>query len=130
MDNPSGINSIPPSFTNPLSPPQNQAIITTGKNFSHAIDLANSTEFALTGGVFSRTPYHLQKTSKEFRVGNLYLNRGCTNAIVGRQPFEGFRMSGGGTKAGGPDYLLQFLDLRVVTENTLRQGFQSNISSA
>lgn len=97
--------------------------ILRAKNFSHAIELANSTAFALTGGVFSRTPSHLQKASQEFRVGNLYLNRGCTGAIVGRQPFGGSRMSGGGTKAGGPDYLLHFLDPRVVTENTLRRGF-------
>jgi len=103
-------------------------VILRAKNFSHAIDLANSTEFALTGSVFSRTPSHLQKASQEFRVGNLYLNRGCTGAIVGRQPFGGFRMSGGGTKAGGPDYLLHFLDPRTVTENTLRRGFQGNSS--
>ncbi|MHC4144406.1 MAG: aldehyde dehydrogenase family protein, partial [Planctomycetota bacterium] len=57
------------------------------------------------------------------RVGNLYVNRGCTGAIVERQPFGGFRMSGVGSKAGGPDYLLQFMDPRTVTENTMRRGF-------
>jgi RHH-type proline utilization regulon transcriptional repressor/proline dehydrogenase/delta 1-pyrroline-5-carboxylate dehydrogenase len=56
-------------------------------------------------------------------VGNLYLNRGCTGALVGRQPFGGFAMSGTGAKAGGPGYLLQFADPRVVSENTLRRGF-------
>ena len=56
-------------------------------------------------------------------MGNLYINRGITGALVGRQPFGGFKMSGVGSKAGGPDYLLQFLDPRVVTENTLRRGF-------
>ena len=87
------------------------------------LDWANATRFALTGGVFSRSPRRLDRARREFRVGNLYLNRGITGALVGRQPFGGSRMSGGGTKAGGPDYLLHFLDPRVVTENTLRRGF-------
>ena len=56
-------------------------------------------------------------------MGNLYINRGCTGAIVERQPFGGFKMSGIGSKAGGPDYLLQFMDPRTVTENTMRRGF-------
>jgi Delta 1-pyrroline-5-carboxylate dehydrogenase len=61
--------------------------------------------------------------AREFSTGNLYINRGITGAIVGRQPFGGFRMSGVGSKAGGPDYLQQFLEPRVVTENTMRRGF-------
>jgi RHH-type proline utilization regulon transcriptional repressor/proline dehydrogenase/delta 1-pyrroline-5-carboxylate dehydrogenase len=77
----------------------------------------------LTGGLFSRTPSHIERGRRDFRVGNLYINRGTTGAIVGRQPFGGFQMSGMGSKAGGPDYLLQFLDARVVTENTMRRGF-------
>ena len=93
------------------------------KDFDEALEWANSTRFALTGGVFSRSPDHLDRARREFRVGNLYLNRQCTGALVGRQPFGGFRMSGAGTKAGGPDYLLHFLDPRVVTENTMRRGF-------
>ena len=93
------------------------------KDFDQAIEWANSTRFALTGGVFSRSPDHLERCRREFRVGNLYVNRGCTGAIVGRQPFGGFKMSGVGTKAGGPDYLLHFMDPRVVTENTMRRGF-------
>jgi RHH-type proline utilization regulon transcriptional repressor/proline dehydrogenase/delta 1-pyrroline-5-carboxylate dehydrogenase len=93
------------------------------KDFTQAIEWANSTRFALTGGVFSRSPKHLERCRREFRVGNLYINRGITGAIVGRQPFGGFRMSGVGSKAGGPDYLLQFLDPRAVTENTMRRGF-------
>ena len=93
------------------------------KDFDQAIEWANSTRFALTGGVFSRSPAHLQRCRREFRVGNLYLNRGCTGAIVERQPFGGFKMSGVGSKAGGPDYLLQFMDVRTVTENTMRRGF-------
>jgi RHH-type proline utilization regulon transcriptional repressor/proline dehydrogenase/delta 1-pyrroline-5-carboxylate dehydrogenase len=97
--------------------------IMKAKNFDEAIDMANSTKFALTGGVFSRSPKHLEQARREFRVGNLYLNRGITGALVERQPFGGFKMSGVGSKAGGPDYLLQFMDPRTVTENTMRRGF-------
>jgi RHH-type proline utilization regulon transcriptional repressor/proline dehydrogenase/delta 1-pyrroline-5-carboxylate dehydrogenase len=93
------------------------------KDFEEALAWANSTPFALTGGVFSRSPDHLEHARREFRVGNLYLNRHCTGALVERQPFGGFRMSGGGTKAGGPDYLLHFMDPRLVSENTMRRGF-------
>ena len=93
------------------------------EDFDQAIDWANSTRFALTGGVFSRSLQHLEQCRREFRVGNLYFNRGCTGAIVERQPFGGFKMSGVGSKAGGPDYLLQFMDPRTVTENTMRRGF-------
>jgi len=93
------------------------------KDFDQAIEWANSTRFALTGGVFSRSPKHIEQCRREFRVGNLYVNRGCTGAIVERQPFGGFKMSGVGSKAGGPDYLLQFMDPRTVTENTMRRGF-------
>jgi RHH-type proline utilization regulon transcriptional repressor/proline dehydrogenase/delta 1-pyrroline-5-carboxylate dehydrogenase len=77
----------------------------------------------LTGGVFSRSPRHIEKARQEFRVGNLYINRGITGAIVERQPFGGLKLSGIGSKAGGPDYLLQFLEPRTVSENTLRHGF-------
>jgi RHH-type proline utilization regulon transcriptional repressor/proline dehydrogenase/delta 1-pyrroline-5-carboxylate dehydrogenase len=97
--------------------------IMRAKDFDQAIEWANSTRFALTGGVFSRSPAHLERCRREFRVGNLYFNRGCTGAIVKRQPFGGFKRSGIGSKAGGPDYLLQFMDPRTVTENTMRRGF-------
>jgi len=93
------------------------------KDFDQAIEWANSTRFALTGGVYSRSPRHLEQARREFRVGNLYLNRNCVGALVERQPFGGFKMSGVGSKAGGPDYLLQFMDPRVVSENTMRRGF-------
>jgi RHH-type proline utilization regulon transcriptional repressor/proline dehydrogenase/delta 1-pyrroline-5-carboxylate dehydrogenase len=93
------------------------------KDFDQAIEWANSTRFALTGGVFSRSPRNLERARREFRVGNLYLNRNCTGALVDRQPFGGSGMSGVGTKAGGPDYLPHFMDPRVVTENTMRRGF-------
>jgi RHH-type proline utilization regulon transcriptional repressor/proline dehydrogenase/delta 1-pyrroline-5-carboxylate dehydrogenase len=93
------------------------------KDFDQALEWANATRFALTGAVFSRSPEHLNKARQAFRVGNLYFNRGSTGALVERQPFGGFNMSGVGTKAGGPDYLLHFMDPRTVTENTLRRGF-------
>ena len=93
------------------------------KNFDQALDMALDSRFALTGAVFSRSPQNLAKAREKFRVGNLYLNRGSTGAMVERQPFGGFNMSGVGSKTGGPDYLLQFMDPRCVTENTLRRGF-------
>lgn len=93
------------------------------ENFDQAIEWANSSPFALTGGVFSRSPEHLDQARRAFRVGNLYLNRNNTGAMVERQPFGGAKMSGVGTKAGGPDYLLHFMDPRVITENTMRRGF-------
>src|SRR5439155_18821404 len=93
------------------------------RSFDAALAVAMDTPYALTGGVYSRSPAHLEQARREFRVGNLYLNRKCTGAIVGRQPFGGFKMSGIGSKAGGPDYLIQFLEPRAVTENTVRHGF-------
>jgi RHH-type transcriptional regulator, proline utilization regulon repressor / proline dehydrogenase / delta 1-pyrroline-5-carboxylate dehydrogenase len=93
------------------------------RDFDQAIEWANSTRFALTGGIFSRSPEHLTRARREFRVGNLYINRNNTGALVERQPFGGSRMSGVGTKAGGPDYLRHFMDPRVITENTMRRGF-------
>ena len=71
------------------------------RDFGHALEIANASDFALTGAVYSRSPSHLQQAREQFRVGNLYLNRGCTGAQVHRQPFGGFKMSGAGTKAGG-----------------------------
>jgi RHH-type proline utilization regulon transcriptional repressor/proline dehydrogenase/delta 1-pyrroline-5-carboxylate dehydrogenase len=96
-------------------------------SFAQALDTAAATEFALTGAVYSRSPEHLEEARRKFRVGNLYLNRGSTGARVGRQPFGGFAMSGIGTKAGGPGYLLWFADPRVVTENTMRRGFTPDL---
>ncbi|MBK1988549.1 L-glutamate gamma-semialdehyde dehydrogenase [Sphaerospermopsis aphanizomenoides BCCUSP55] len=93
------------------------------KDFSQALEIANSTNYALTGGLYSRTPSHIEKAQAEFEVGNLYINRNITGAIVARQPFGGFKLSGVGSKAGGPDYLLQFLEPRSITENIQRQGF-------
>ena len=93
------------------------------KNFSEALQIANGTNYALTGGLYSRTPSHIQQAQDEYEVGNLYINRTITGAIVSRQPFGGFKLSGVGSKAGGPDYLLQFLEPKTVTENIQRQGF-------
>ncbi|HOM72033.1 MAG TPA: aldehyde dehydrogenase family protein, partial [Armatimonadota bacterium] len=93
------------------------------KTLDEAIDIAMDVDYCLTGGIFSRSPANIAKAREQFRVGNLYINRKCTGAIVGRQPFGGMKMSGIGSKAGGPDYLLQFMDPRTVTENTLRRGF-------
>jgi RHH-type transcriptional regulator, proline utilization regulon repressor / proline dehydrogenase / delta 1-pyrroline-5-carboxylate dehydrogenase len=93
------------------------------QNFDQAMAIANGTNFALTGGLYSRTPSHIEQAKTEFEVGNLYINRSITGAIVARQPFGGYKLSGVGSKAGGPDYLLQFLDPRTVTENIQRQGF-------
>jgi RHH-type proline utilization regulon transcriptional repressor/proline dehydrogenase/delta 1-pyrroline-5-carboxylate dehydrogenase len=97
--------------------------IMRAKDFDHAIALANATDYALTAGIFSRSPAHIARATNEVRAGNLYINRAITGAVVGRQPFGGYGMSGVGSKAGGPDYLLQFLDPRTITENTVRQGF-------
>jgi len=93
------------------------------QNFDEALAFANGTNYALTGGLYSRTPSHIDRAYAEFEVGNLYINRTITGAIVSRQPFGGFKLSGVGSKAGGPDYLLQFLEPRHVTENIQRQGF-------
>ena len=88
-----------------------------------ALRIANGTPYALTGGLYSRSPAHIERVTREFLVGNLYINRTITGALVDRQPFGGFKLSGIGTKAGGPDYLLDFLLTRCVTENTMRRGF-------
>lgn len=101
---------------------------TQARDFDHAIQLATASEYALTGGIFSRHPQNIGRAKEEFRVGNLYINRGITGALVERQPFGGFLMSGIGSKAGGPDYLLQFMEPRVITENTMRRGFTPDIA--
>ena len=91
-----------------------------------AFAMANASDYALTAGLFSRSPAVLARAGDALRAGNIYLNRGITGAVVGRQPFGGFGLSGIGSKAGGPDYLLQFCDPVAVTENTLRQGFAAD----
>jgi len=86
------------------------------KNFDHALEIANNTEFGLTGAVYSKNPAKLEKAQEAFHVGNLYLNRKCTGAMVGAHPFGGFNMSGTDSKAGGRDYLLLFLQGKSVAE--------------
>ncbi|HEX3619551.1 MAG TPA: L-glutamate gamma-semialdehyde dehydrogenase [Candidatus Udaeobacter sp.] len=93
------------------------------RDLDEALEVANGTDYALTGGFFSRSPANIERVKAQLEAGNVYINRSCTGAIVGRHPFGGFKMSGGGTKAGGEDYLLNFLVPRVVTENTTRHGF-------
>jgi RHH-type proline utilization regulon transcriptional repressor/proline dehydrogenase/delta 1-pyrroline-5-carboxylate dehydrogenase len=93
------------------------------RELTEALRIANGTRYALTGGLYSRSPANIERVKREFRVGNLYINRKITGALVDRQPFGGFKLSGIGSKAGGPDYLLQFVLPRTVTENTLRRGF-------
>ena len=93
------------------------------RDLDEAIEVANGTDYALTGGFFSRSPDNIERVKARLEAGNLYINRSCTGAMVGRHPFGGFKMSGSGTKAGGEDYLLNFLVPRVVTENTSRHGF-------
>jgi 1-pyrroline-5-carboxylate dehydrogenase len=86
------------------------------RNFDHALEIANNTEFGLTGGVYSRNPEKLEKAQEVFHVGNLYLNRKCTGAMVGAHPFGGFNMSGTDSKTGGKDYLLLFLQGKSIAE--------------
>ena len=88
--------------------------VTKAKDFEHALDLANDSQYGLTGAVFSNDPEHLREAKERFHVGNLYFNRKCTGAMVGAHPFGGFNMSGTDSKAGGPDYLLLFLQAKSV----------------
>lgn len=92
-------------------------------SFEAAIEMACDHPYRLTGGVFTRKPAHIELAKREFRVGNLYINRGCTGALVGRQPFGGLGLSGVGSKAGGREYLAQFVEPRLSCENTMRRGF-------
>jgi RHH-type proline utilization regulon transcriptional repressor/proline dehydrogenase/delta 1-pyrroline-5-carboxylate dehydrogenase len=93
------------------------------KSVEEAIARLNDTDYALTGGIFSRSPQNIRQFLEDVEVGNAYVNRGVTGSIVSRQPFGGFKLSGVGAKAGGPDYLLQFLEPRTYTENLMRRGF-------
>ncbi len=92
-------------------------------DMQQAIEIFNNTDFALTGGIFSRSPANIERARRECECGNFYINRKISGALVDLQPFGGFKMSGSGSKAGGPDDLIQFGEPRTVTENTLRRGF-------
>ncbi|MHB1570381.1 MAG: aldehyde dehydrogenase family protein [Solirubrobacteraceae bacterium] len=89
-----------------------------------ACDAVDELQYALTGGLFARDPATVRYVRSRTPVGNLYVNRGITGAMVGRQPFGGNRLSGTGLKSGGPDYLLQFVEQRAVCENTMRHGLE------
>lgn len=90
--------------------------LTKAKDFNEAIEIANNTEYGLTGAVITNNREHLEQARRDFHVGNLYFNRGCTAAIVGYQPFGGFNMSGTDSKAGGPDYLVQHMQGKTTSE--------------
>jgi 1-pyrroline-5-carboxylate dehydrogenase len=92
--------------------------VTKARDFDHALELANATEYGLTGAVYTRDREKIEKAKREFFVGNLYINRKCTGAMVGAHPFGGFNMSGTDSKAGGPDYLLQFVQGKSIAEKT------------
>jgi RHH-type proline utilization regulon transcriptional repressor/proline dehydrogenase/delta 1-pyrroline-5-carboxylate dehydrogenase len=119
----------------PSSPLANEEIfgpvlaVMKAQTLDEALAIANSVQYALTGGIFSRSPANIARARHEFRVGNLYINRRITGALVGRQPFGGFKLSGGGTQAGGPDYLRHFLIPKCITENILRHGFAAEADS-
>src|SRR5438876_8766875 len=123
---------IPPTIFTNVSPKTRIACeeifgpvlsVIRARDLDEALEIANGTEFALTAGFFSPSPANIERAKAEIVAGNVYVNRSCTGAVVGRHPFGGFKMSGGGTKAGGADYLLQFVVPRVVTENITRHGF-------
>lgn len=90
--------------------------IIRAKNFDEAMKIANNTEYGLTGAVYTKNSQKIKKAREEFFVGNLYINRGCTGALVGAHPFGGFNLSGTDSKAGGPDYLLQFMQGKTISE--------------
>lgn len=85
------------------------------RDFDHMMEIANNTDYALTGALLSNTPAHIERAKEEFHVGNLYFNRGCTGAIVGYHPFGGFNMSGTDSKAGGPDYLILHMQAKTTS---------------
>lgn len=98
-------------------------VIFKAHSFDHALSIANNSGFGLTGGLYSRSPNNIRQAINQFVTGNLYINRPCTGAVVSRQAFGGLKKSSIGFKAGGPNYLLQFMQEKTITENTMRRGF-------
>ncbi len=90
--------------------------VTKARDFDEALEFANRSEYGLTGAVFTSNREKVERAKREFHVGNLYINRKCTGAMVGAHPFGGFNMSGTDSKAGGPDYLLQFVQAKSIAE--------------
>ncbi len=114
---PTIFSDVPPSATVACEEIFGPVVATMrAKDFDHALNIANSTMYALTGGVISRDRARLQRARQEFLAGNLYLNRKITGALVGVQPFGGFNLSGTNSKAGGPAYLASFMEMKTVTE--------------
>lgn len=103
--------------------------IIKANNIDNAIEMANECEYGLTAGLYSRSPENIKKATEQLEAGNIYINRSITGAMVLRHPFGGIKMSGIGSKTGGPDYLRQYMDPRVVTENTMRRGFSPDVFS-
>jgi 1-pyrroline-5-carboxylate dehydrogenase len=89
------------------------------RDYDHALEIANNTEYGLTGSIYSLNEEKLERAGREFHVGNLYYNRKCTGALVGVHPFGGFNMSGTDSKAGGPDYLLLFTQAKSISRQVL-----------
>ncbi len=123
---------VPPTVVTDISPRSRVAqdevfgpvlAVHAAPDFDAALRIANDTRYALAGGLFSRSPTHIEQARREFEVGNLYINRRITGSQVDAQPFGGFKLSGTGVKAGSQDYLLHFMDARCITENTQRSGF-------
>jgi len=90
--------------------------VTKARDFDHALELANDSQYGLTGAVYTNNRDKIARARDQFFVGNLYFNRKCTGAMVGAHPFGGFNMSGTDSKAGGPDYLLQFVQAKSIAE--------------
>ena len=90
--------------------------VTKARDFDHALAMANDSQYGLTGAIYSNDAEHVARARDEFFVGNMYINRKCTGAMVGAHPFGGFNMSGTDSKAGGPDYLLLFLQAKSIAE--------------
>jgi RHH-type proline utilization regulon transcriptional repressor/proline dehydrogenase/delta 1-pyrroline-5-carboxylate dehydrogenase len=129
---PSGGHYFAPAIFDGIRPPHQLAreeifapilAVLPAPDFATALALANDSDYALTGGMFSRLPQHLEAARQQFRVGNLYLNRAITGARIGIQPFGGTALSGTGVQAGSEDYLRQFVWSRVVSSNQLRHGY-------
>ena len=97
------------------------------KNLEEAFSRANHIKYGLTAGFYSRHPGHIEQFKSRVEAGNIYINRNCTGALVERHPFGGRKMSGLGSKAGGPEYLKQFLHTKIISENTTRRGFSPEI---
>jgi 1-pyrroline-5-carboxylate dehydrogenase len=93
--------------------------VTKARDFEHAMELANDSQYGLTGAIFSNVPEHIERARRQFFVGNLYVNRKCTGAMVGAHPFGGFNMSGTDSKGGGPDYMLLFLQAKSIAERVV-----------